>query len=48
VNDLLLGPVVAVDLPELESSIRLKVLASVINENATQQVGGVLGWVKKF
>lgn len=48
VNALLLGPVVAVDLPELDSSLKLKVLASAISENATRQYGVVFGWVRNF
>lgn len=47
-NTLLLGPVLAVDLPELDSFLKVKVLTSVLSENAPRQVGVIFGWVRKF
>lgn len=47
-NTLLLGPVLAVDLPELDSFLKLKVLTSVLSENAPRQVGVIFGWLRRF
>lgn len=43
-----LGGVIAYDMPEHQSSIKLKVLTTVLEKYSPASTGAVIGWVKRF
>lgn len=45
---LALGPVVAVDMPEHQATLKLKAVTTLISENTLGSTGALIGWVRKF
>ena len=47
-KNLQLGPILNFDMPEHNSSVKVKALATVLTENTVRSWGVAFGWIKKF